>query len=62
MDRTPPTSIKLIVEALHGVVDPSGTLYYDWAAIALAKLAPTVGALPAALQDDELCRRASGPL
>ncbi len=52
------SSVDVVVNALHGVVDPVGDLFYDWAVITLAKLSPTVGALPAALNEDGVWQRA----
>src|SRR5438094_757421 len=51
MDRAGLSAAEDIIEALYGVVDPGGSLFYDWAVVAAARLSPTVGALPAALNE-----------
>lgn len=54
MNRVSYSSVETIIDVLHGVVDAVGDLFYDWAVVMLAKLSPTLGALPAALNEDEV--------
>lgn len=54
MNRGPYSSVKIIIEVLQRFLDAVGDLYYDWAVVMLAKESPTLGALPAALHEDEV--------